>query len=47
MGTEPERMDRATIVVFARGTMVWLQGSDQVYVFSQNADIMTGGPCFK
>ncbi len=40
-------MDRATIVVFARGTMVWLQGSDTVYVFSQNADIMTVGPRLK
>ena len=42
-----ERMDSATIVDFARGRMVWLHGSDQIYVFSQNADIMTVGPRLK
>ena len=44
---QPERMDSATIVDFARGRMVWLHGSDQIYVFSQNADIMTVGPRLK
>ncbi len=30
--TEPERTDSATIVSFVRGTMIWLHGSDRVYV---------------
>ncbi len=39
--TQPERSDRAVMQFFDHGMMVWLAGTDFVYTFVSNSDVVT------